>query len=110
MATLGVRMANTVARWLYPDGTRHGLTWTDAAHGTRCQWRHLHDQPLFADRSRSAPVAAVAGRGLSRNEEIPRPATAATITPPSRSAQPRDCPIRSMNHRNSGRYLARADR
>src|SRR5437764_14898070 len=47
-------MANTVARWLYPDGARHGLTWTDAANGTRCQRRYLHGQPLFADRSRSA--------------------------------------------------------
>jgi len=33
-----------------PDGARHGFTWTDAADGTRRQWRHLHDQPLFADR------------------------------------------------------------
>src|SRR5947199_10666799 len=53
MATLGVRMANSSSGQLHSDGADHGLTWTDAADGTRSQWRHLHDQPLSADRSRS---------------------------------------------------------
>src|SRR5437868_12586686 len=103
-------MANSSSGQLHSDGARHGLTWTDSADGTQSRWRHLHDQPLFADRSGSAPVAAVAGRGSAEDEDMPRPATAATTTHPSRLARRHDCPTLSRNHRNSERYLVRADK